>query len=1342
MKKFLYATLLFALCCMPFTVSAIDIVVTGVNEGTLQAKVDVARGGNAYTSITSLKISGNKINDVDFEFIRYSLLDLQVLDLEGLATLISIPDGAMGIEGSQPNTTLITVKLSSRITSIGDNAFFGCTALENIDVSFATSIGNYAFRACLALESIDVKSAITIGRNAFSYCTALKNIDVKSAITIGMNAFSECTALEIIDVRSATNIEWSAFENCSALKSIDISSITSIDDGTFAGCTALENIKFGGAQAPVIGNQCFDGIPLNVVAWIPATWNSTTPNYNNLVAAWQPRNILVGMPVLVSGVTNTKFKERLDIARGSMATNTITHLIVSGTGMNAMDFHYIKTSLAALQFIDLGGLNALTVIPSNAFNNKTTLTTVKLSSSITHILDNAFSGCTALENIDISSVTNIGIYAFSGCNNLQNIQFGGLQAPILESTCFTNVSANAIAWIPENWNSSTPNYATLQAAWQPRHISNGAISVNNVTVGNLKNKIDEVLGSNVVSRYQYVRQLNINGTAINATDFDFIKNNLISLRILALDELSTLTVIPDNALYISSDCPNVILTTVKLPSGVRTISSYSFAYCEALIHINANNVVNIANYAFYNCKALTNINISKTTSIGKSAFHYCSALATLKIGGKQAPQLSGGSYFNDVLMNATVWVPANWTDATAYYGTFKTAWGSRIIKTYDLQLDKEELRLDTQKSGQLQPTLTPNGDPFDKTVYWQSRNSEIAAVNANGKVTAGIMGGECYVVATYGGVSDSCKIIVTQQVTDISLNMKELTLRIGNSRRLTATVTPTNAVNKTITWFSRNPAIATVENGTVKGIKDGVTYVLATAYSGIKDSCKVRIGSPIEAMMFDRPTVSMASGNSEKLVLYIYPENASYEGLIWESDKPQEIPVDNQGIVSSAEGYEGEAVITVYSYDRSLSATCRVVVTDQVYQIDIEPKISLSVGQTRQLTPTVESVSSYSFAWSSEEETIASVDDYGNVTAHRSGSTFIYAEYNGQVASCEVSVKQRITGTVKGIDGSLVVEGDLRAYRTWMVRGKRINVGIPEIVDIVNGQFTCDLDAGTYYFQAISKEWKHIPGYYSYLDENNLSSSLKWDQSVPVVVPAVTPSIDIVLDITASTNVSGTDIIIKGQINEKEETGTTGEKSIMARPVAYATVILYGKSKSKSAGQSGADADGFEELRPLYCDDNGDFVLQDLHKDYLYKLHIEMAGYKFEHLLAINETEAERKMTYNVNALAEYVDDVGIITATVTATPTENGSTSAGDREIAEAKLYPNPAMDKLHIEANAAGSYIIKIYNTLGQLVMATNGISPETILDISHLQPGLYFVRIEAGGKMGTYKLIKNRE
>ena len=145
----------------------------------------------------------------------------------------------------------------------------------------------------------------------------------------------------------------------------------------------------------------------------------------------------------------------------------------------------------------------------------------------------------------------------------------------------------------------------------------------------------------------------------------------------------------------------------------------------------------------------------------------------------------------------------------------------------------------------LKPTINPS-NATNKKVTWKSSNTKIATVTSAG-VVKGVRAGTANitVITADGKKTAVCKVKVTNPVAvkSIKLNKTSVSIAKGKTYTLQATITPSNATNKTVTWKSSNTKIATVSSkGVVKGVKAGTVTITAVTKDGSKKaSCKVTV---------------------------------------------------------------------------------------------------------------------------------------------------------------------------------------------------------------------------------------------------------------------------------------------------------------------------------------------------------------------------------------------------------------------------------------------------------------------------------------------------------------------
>ena len=144
--------------------------------------------------------------------------------------------------------------------------------------------------------------------------------------------------------------------------------------------------------------------------------------------------------------------------------------------------------------------------------------------------------------------------------------------------------------------------------------------------------------------------------------------------------------------------------------------------------------------------------------------------------------------------------------------------------------------------------ITP-ANATNKTITWSSSNTSVATVTDG--IVKGVKAGSATITATASnGVKATCSITVeevssTVEVTGVSLNSTSGTLEVGKTVQLTATVSPTNATNKTITWSSSNTSVATVSNGLVTAKSAGSATITAKSNNGKSATYKLTVSIPV-----------------------------------------------------------------------------------------------------------------------------------------------------------------------------------------------------------------------------------------------------------------------------------------------------------------------------------------------------------------------------------------------------------------------------------------------------------------------------------------------------------------
>ena len=163
-------------------------------------------------------------------------------------------------------------------------------------------------------------------------------------------------------------------------------------------------------------------------------------------------------------------------------------------------------------------------------------------------------------------------------------------------------------------------------------------------------------------------------------------------------------------------------------------------------------------------------------------------------------------------------------------------------------LNSTSITLKNIRNYKLTATVSPS-NASNKTITWTSSNGNVAKVDQNGNVTAVNEGTATITARSNNGKTATCKVTVINPalvaVSSVGLNSTSITLKNIRNYKLTATVSPSNASNKTITWTSSNSNIARVDaNGNVTAVNAGTATITAKSNNGKIATCKVTVNNP------------------------------------------------------------------------------------------------------------------------------------------------------------------------------------------------------------------------------------------------------------------------------------------------------------------------------------------------------------------------------------------------------------------------------------------------------------------------------------------------------------------
>ena len=290
--------------------------------------------------------------------------------------------------------------------------------------------------------------------------------------------------------------------------------------------------------------------------------------------------------------------------------------------------------------------------------------------------------------------------------------------------------------------------------------------------------------------------------------------------------------------------------------------------------------------------------------------------------------------------------------------TFRIRVTKSIVSVTGVTLTPSAKELKTGETFTLTATVTPS-EADNKQLTWTSSNAQVASVDANGKVSALQAGTAIITVRTVdGGKTATCALAIIRNlvpVTGVTLAPSAKELKTGETFTLTATVTPSEADNKQLTWTSSNAQVATVDaNGKVSALQAGTAIITVRTVDGGKTAtCAIAVAQtntptpPTPPVPPTPPTPNppappahvrlkgigikptaipgyMTPGQTYQLTARYDPENATNKKVTWHSRNPRIATVDANGLVTAVG--QGNTRIIITADDGGHEAGCYVYV--------------------------------------------------------------------------------------------------------------------------------------------------------------------------------------------------------------------------------------------------------------------------------------------------------------------------------------------------------------------------------------------------------------------------------
>ena len=684
---------------------------------------------------------------------------------------------------------ITTVVIESGVTSIGKEAFFGCTNLSSITIpEGVTSIGIQAFSSCKSLSSITIPSFLTsIGHYAFTDCTSLSSIDIPSSVTtIGVRVFEGCNSLSAINVNtenayyksvdgvlfnkegttliccpggksgdytipsSVTSIGMYAFYKCKSLSSVIIpSSVTSIDIAVFQECTSLSSITIP-SSVTSIGGNAFNSCKSLTSVTIPSS--VTSIGINAFFFCTNLKNLYV-----------LRFDDTAD--------TKITALDSSVFYSNPDDFVIWVPSdaLATYQAATNWSAYASKISSFGGYCGKTSENGGK--NVIWNLTDDN-------KTLTIRGTGDMADYDSSG--QPWNAEKANIKTVVIESGV-TSIGKNAFCML--NINTS---------------LSSVTIPASVTSIG--ENAFQECTSLSSVTIPEGVTNIGIYAfwccTSLSSINIPSSVTTIGNQVFVDCNSLSAINVDTDNAKYKSEDgvlfnkegttliCyPGGKSGDYTIPSSVTSIGIYAFFRCTSLLSVTIpEGVTKIDAYAFQECKSLSSVTIpASVTSIGNSGFDTCSNLKEVFVLRDNTNGITtlGSSVFYGT-PNAVIWVPSTALE------TYKNA-DNWSYYYYDAGKIKSFVPSVAVTGIDAPVTLTAlDGDAVCTTTGVDATKTSVAWKNGSTAVTGKAQGDIAYTVEVTLTAADNYAFISS---TTATLNGETVTPTLNTDGTLTLAYT-------------------------------------------------------------------------------------------------------------------------------------------------------------------------------------------------------------------------------------------------------------------------------------------------------------------------------------------------------------------------------------------------------------------------------------------------------------------------------------------------------------------------------------------------------------------------
>lgn len=884
--------------------------------------------------------------------------------------------------------------------------------------------------------------------------------------------FSKCT--EITSIRISDNVTTlgvSAFDGCTGLSEVKIGAgIKELNCNVFSGCSSLEHIIIpktvdvisGIFNCPLVSAEIEDSD--NILDW----GDSYSPFYNNSTL----RSLYIGRELRNRGIY-----EQYDFLRGT----TVESLKIGSKvkTLSSRILHYFNgTSL---------------VIPGNIEEGL------------------AFEESPNLRDLFVDKGTKLGYLSFKKCPSITNLyyagdsgykfSYGGDPAWGGTGTRYHSMPSNqyilkcnpfyiddATAFGAEYWKMSdipmiyVPNVDRFKEAWPnwasklvplitikpltkmydgltPELEYTNAASECNVSISAQKNageyssvevvysqKDWEVTLEDVVCNYT-ITKAPLSVIAGNATRKYGEENPTLTKRYVGFVNGETEDVLTTKPTVLTNATSESKPGTYPIYTSGAVAQNYELTYEQGTLTITKADQSISWNQSFAGVRVQDEVELKATATSGQSVSYSVSDETIARI------VQAGGKYYLRALKPGKVMVYATQEGNDCYEAAPRVEREVEVnpILVESIKMNISTINLNIGGSISLKATVAPE-NATTPNVVWSSSDENIATVE-NGEVTAVGVGKATITATTTDGTNLSATCAVTVKpilVTGLTLSDNSLTIENGNVDALIATITPSNATTKTLTWTSSNANVAEVSDGVITAKSIGVAIITAATTDGtnLSAQCKVTVIASTKApLVFNVGNKEMHAGESYQLTASVEGVAQTASSITWRSND-ETVATVLDGLITAV-GVGETTILGTMNDGSNRTAQCKVTVLPIMAESVVMnvSSLEIGVGETMQLKATVfpENATNQILLWESSNEAVATVSNTGLVSTVGAGFTIITAS-----ATDGSGVEGTCTITVESSDGIISINSQSSDAQLYDVTGRKLNK-LQRGLNIMNG---------------------------------------------------------------------------------------------------------------------------------------------------------------------------------------------------------------------------------------------------------------------------------------------------